>query len=271
MRTRHWRALIAAALSALVIIPLGGQPVRATAAEQPPQAYLDWTKVVVAAISAIGSWASSANTEEAIKQATTQILSAVNSAKAEILAQMETIAVAELRACANHAFIEYIDIERMAPDNMQQFAQNATGCAVQIASTLPAISDAARKDQLGFALSIVSPIALNARGRTGLTTEALASTLLSAQEHIAATLLPNCWSYVPALQEPDFPRPRPGDYIGWDLFCEAYNYTSFASGYGVFRYPNEGPTEVHWAPLRDQASSTTSRGIAIAVIPLLRR
>lgn len=270
MRTRRWRIMSAAVLSLALVLPLGARPAPASAEErQPAQAVaIDWSAIIVAGIGAISAWANSANTVEAIRQATAQILAAVTTARNDIISAIESLAVAELSGCANHAVIEFFDIEGMTADNMQKFAQEATGCAVDIVSTMSSIADKGRKDQLGFALNIVAPIALNARDRTGLSTDGLARTLRSGLNHIDAALLPECYAYVPALQEPEFPRPRPGDYIGWDLYCRDYRGYEVSNSL-TFRYPDQGPTEEHWAPLRVGASAQISRAIAIAVLPVL--
>src|SRR5262245_16427296 len=111
------RGTIALIMSVVVILPLGARPARAA---------FDWTPIITAAITAIGSALSAGNTEAQIRESTRQILAAINTAQSTILTEIETITVAETRACAEDAVIEFADIERMTTDNAQRFAMDAT-------------------------------------------------------------------------------------------------------------------------------------------------
>ncbi|WBB75746.1 hypothetical protein O7602_09675 [Micromonospora sp. WMMD1128] len=256
-RSRPVRVLLAALLSIVVVAPTGARPAYAIA----------WTQVITAAISAVSSWVNAGNTQAAIEEATRQILTAVNSARTEILAQIQTIAVAQTRACANHAVIELADIERMTPDNMQRFAQDATGCAVAIESMIPALTDPASVDQLGFAMNIVTPIALVARARTGLTTDGLTNTLRSANTQLVPKLAPpSCASWSPDF-DPALPLPRKGDIVSYYLYCTAYNNDS-GYAYTEVVWPNRLPDNAFDPAIAD-ATRNTSRAIAVAVLPML--
>ncbi|MFL6127418.1 hypothetical protein [Actinophytocola sp.] len=64
-------------------------------------------------------WRSPKTNRLVIEQATTRT-------KTEILAEIETTAVADVCACANHAVIEFVGIERMTPDDTRGFTQDAS-------------------------------------------------------------------------------------------------------------------------------------------------
>ncbi|MFF3853205.1 hypothetical protein [Micromonospora sp. NPDC002575] len=253
------RVLLAALLSIVVVAPAGVRPANAA---------IGWTQVITAAISAISSWVNAGNTQAAIEEATRQILGAVNSAKSEILAQIQTITVAQTRACANHAVIEFADIERMTPDNMQRFAQDATGCAVLIESMIPALTDPASVDQLGFAMNIVAPIALVARSRTGLTTDGLKNTLRSANTQVASKIWASvrCGSPWSPDLDPELPPPRKGQFVTFYFDCWSYNGSAF--GYVEVVWPDPIPDSA-WDAVMTDATSNTSRAIAVAVLPML--
>lgn len=258
MRSRLARFATASVMSIAVVVPSGARPA---------QAAIDWTSVITAAISAVSSWAGAGSTQDAIKEATRQILAAVNSARSDILASIETIAVAETRACAHHAVIEFVDIELMTPDNMQRFAQDATGCAVLIDSMLAALTDKGRVDQLGFALNLVAPIALVARARTGLTTGSLQNTLRTANKALIPKLdVTGCNLWSPDF-DPELPLPRPGAIVSYYITCWAYN-NDIGSAYTEVVYPNQVPDSA-FVPAVNEATRNTSRAIATAVVPLL--
>ncbi|SDY41294.1 hypothetical protein SAMN05444365_102187 [Micromonospora pattaloongensis] len=252
------RVLLAALLSIVVVVPTGARPASAA---------INWTQVITAAISAVSSWASASNTQAAIQEATRQILTAVNSARTEILAQIQTIATAQTRACANHAVIEFFDIERMTPDNMQRFAQDATGCAVATESMISALTDQASVDQLGFAMNIVTPIALVARARTGLTTDGLKNTLRSANTQLVPKLAASHCTFWSPNFDPDIPLPRDGDIVSYDLYCTAYN-NDHGYAYAEVVWPNRLPDNA-FDPAVADATRNTSRAIAVAVLPML--
>ena len=256
MRSRVLRYVTASLLSTVLVVPFGVRPARAV---------IDWATVIAAGINVVGTWLNSSTTNAALAEATRQILAAVNSSKAEILAQMETIAVAEARACATHAVIEFVDIERMTPDNMQQFAQAATGCVVSIESVMSAITDKGRVDQLGFAVNMVAPIALIARARTGLTTGALENTLRRANNVIVAKLDASCdiWSWE---VNPDVPPPPDGRPVNWNIACYSYNNT-IGTHYVSVPWPNPIPDSAITVAVNN-ANRFTSRAIAIAVLPM---
>jgi hypothetical protein len=252
------RTAIALVLSVVVMMPLSARPARA----------INWEPVIVAGINAVATALTAGNTVDAIKQATTQILAAVNGAKSEILAGIETIAVAQTRACANHAVIEFIDIERMTPDNMQRFAQDATGCVTSITSLLPTITGKAQIDQLGFALNVVAPIALNARARTGLTTSALEANVHTAETQLVSALTPDtCSSSSPSF-DPELPLPHRGDPVDYLIICDAYN-GDFGSHTVTLPWPTS-PSDADWNIAANDALRKTSKAIAINVLPLFR-
>ncbi|PZG20115.1 hypothetical protein C1I95_10185 [Micromonospora craterilacus] len=241
-----------------MVVPAGARPARAA---------VDWAAVITAAISAVSSWASSNSTQAAIQEATRQILAAVNASRNDILAQIQTITVAQTRACANHAVIEFVDIELMSPDNMQRFAQDATGCAVAIESMISALTDKASVDQLGYALNIVAPIALVARARTGLTTAALQNTLRIGNTTLLSKITASCWVDIINIPE-EAPPPRNGDIHTYIIDCWAYNNSGSGYAYGQVVFPNPIPDGA-FVPAINQATRNTSRAIAVAVVPML--
>ncbi|GAB1642271.1 hypothetical protein KRMM14A1259_26940 [Krasilnikovia sp. MM14-A1259] len=157
-----------------------------------------------------------------LEQATAQIISAVNGAKQQILTEIDGIAAAQVRGCANAAVIDMADLPGMSPDTKQAFARDATACVTSAQAVITTLSDKAAIDQVGFAANIVGPIALVARAQSGLSSgiPALRSTLISLDQTVMTKLKPYCtatglWGDVPADG-----RAHMTDV---DLRCTAYN------------------------------------------------
>lgn len=253
------RRMAVAGTAVMVMIPLSAQPANAVA--------INWTQIITAGIQAVSSAWSAQNTQEAIRQATQQIIAAVNTARSDILAQIETITVNEYRACANHAVIEFADIERMTPDNAQRFAQDATGCAVTLMSVIPGVTGKAGVNELGFALNIVSPIAIIARLRTGLTADALRIALRSAENNLITRLTADGCTISSIRLDPELPLPRRGELVPYDILCTAFNRDVGTNGIEV-PWPQQVPhSAVEVA--QERAMGNTSRAIAVAVLPQL--
>ena len=251
------RSTLALIMSVVVMVPFGARPARAA---------FDWTPIITTAITTIGTALSAGNTEAQIRAATQQILAAITTAQSTILTQIESIAVAETRACSEDAVIEFRDIERMTPDNAQRFAMDATACAVLIKNVAGSLSDKGRIDQLGFALGVVSPIAMIARSLTGLTNGGLQDTLRTAEANLVTALAPGCF---PDLANPDVPR-RIGKPIEWIVECDAYNGDWYQVDAGFYNWPQQPPrTAPAYTDAANQATRNTSRAIAVAVLPMI--
>jgi len=130
-----------------------------------------------------------------LKQATQQILAAIDTAKTEIIAHVDLIATAEAKACTRAAIIDFADIEQLSTDNKQAFARDATACVTRIDSLLSSVTDPGAVDQLGFALNALAPIALTARSHAELSNTALRDTLVHAEGTVTSRLLPACKSH----------------------------------------------------------------------------
>ncbi|RNL70084.1 hypothetical protein EBF04_00665 [Streptomyces sp. I6] len=151
-----------------------------------------------------------------LEEATTQILGAIDGAKSEIIAHIDAVAVAEIRACAKTAVLNYADIGSMSPDTKQAFALSTTSCAVRAETLIGTVSDQAAIDQLGFAMNAVGPVALMARTHAGFSTAELAATLVDGSEATMERLATDCtfdW------QVDD----NPNHYYIVYITCTAYN------------------------------------------------
>jgi hypothetical protein len=198
MRSRWVGRLVTTAVAVTMLVPLAAPGAQAAApARNVPGRSADVSissvqAIIAAAQAAYGLYKQFASSSMSVEEATRQILTAINSAKTEIISHIDQIATAQAKACARQAIIDFADIERFTPDTLQAFARDATGCVTLIDSLLGAVADKAAIDQLGFALDAVGPVALIARGRAGLSTQGLADTLVSSNTTVISKLAPSC-------------------------------------------------------------------------------
>ena len=137
--------------------------------------------------------------EITLEQATADIINAVNAAKAEILAQINAIAAAQARACAEAVIISYESIGEFTEDVTQQFANDAIACLTEIESLLDVLVtaeeiDQAAVDTLGFALNALGPVALLVDAHAQFDRSAAILDLVeSGNQVVIGTIVPSCW------------------------------------------------------------------------------
>jgi hypothetical protein len=131
-----------------------------------------------------------------LDQAISQIKDAITASQTKIVAEIDGMAAADIKACAQASVIEFNDIDTMNPDRLQQYAADTTQCVADAWAKIPQATDKAAIDEMGFALNIVGPIALAARskayGPRDSGTIALHDTLVQANQSNLVRLLPQC-------------------------------------------------------------------------------
>ncbi|MFB1046756.1 hypothetical protein [Streptomyces chrestomyceticus] len=223
----------------------------------PPVRAIDYAAIAQAAYAAYQLFTAGGLS---LEEATQRILTAIDSAKTEILAHIDQIATAEARSCARQAVIDVADIRLFSPDTLQAFARDATGCVTRADSLLGAVSDKGALDQLGFAVNAVGPIALLARARAGFDTTGLKSTLRSANNSVLTKLEPACNRSV--VSEPGPVRPIVEEIIT----CTAYNGVSASDSRRLSPKPQPA---INVDALRAAAAANISWPVAKAVLPKL--
>jgi hypothetical protein len=189
--------VVAAIITAGCLV-LGAGPAQAASARpDPPQIAItpgEVQAIVSAAATAYSAYKTFLNGDLSVQQATTQILNAIYSAKAEIIARIDAVAAAQARACAQDAVLDFENFDVLTPDNRQAFALAATSCVNFIDSQLVSSPDKAAADQLGFALQAVGPIALIVRSRVNLPNNNFVPILVRSTQRVITLLTPTCTS-----------------------------------------------------------------------------
>jgi hypothetical protein len=251
------RRLVAIVLAMAVIVSVSIQPAHAEPASTQSVANIkDWINVASTAWNLIKSVLGSGG--PSISDAIQQIVAKIEQAKTEILSHIDAIATAEAKACAQHAVVEFADINLFNPDVLQQWTQNVTGCAISIDSLIGSVTDKGQKDQLGLALNIAGPIAIAARIKVGFSTSLLIETLRHGENSIISQLVPTCrqWTVIdPPTTETTYR-------------CDAYNGDWSTGEQSTYRGRPQGPP-INKPEVENQATRNTSRALAQAIVPVM--
>jgi hypothetical protein len=163
-----------------------------------------------------------------LEQAEAQIISVINEAKTEIIAEIDRVAADEVKACAKDAVTAFVDIRRMSPDTAMAFAMSTLSCVDKADVGIDGLPTPAAVDQVGFALNAVGPIALMARAHAGFSTDGLRQTVIHAHQRNIQRLQPSC------IANPLTGDSEPGQPLEIQIICTAYNGDQgFDSGFGT--------------------------------------
>ncbi|ASW57143.1 hypothetical protein [Plantactinospora sp. KBS50] len=200
-----------------------------------------------------------------LEEATTQILTAINTSQAAIISQIDLVATAQVRACATSAVIDFADIGSFSPDTLQAYARDATGCVTLANGLLSAVTDPGAIDQLAFALNEVGPLALVARSRAALSTTALNGVLIDSNNTAKTLLTPACLTQ---LQGVGSSGPLPGNtYTAW-VQCTAYNGDTGTRSTRVVWPPTSNPFDINGATA--DAARRTAWPVTISALATLQ-
>jgi hypothetical protein len=153
-----------------------------------------------------------------LEQATADIINAVNTAKAEILTQINAIAAAQAKSCAKAVIISYESIGEFTEDVTQQFANDSIACLTEIESLLNLFAvgkDQVNSDILGVTLNALGPVVLLVDAYAQFDRSAAILDLVeSGNQVVIGTIVPYCWQYT-----------IPGDSNPEEIVinCTAYN------------------------------------------------
>lgn len=232
----------------------------------PAHAVIDPQAVIEAVVGAYKTYQELTADSLTLEQATSRIISAINAAKTEIMAHNDRLAAAEVRACADSAIINIVDLQALTIDSRQIFAQNATECVTKANALLSVVAAPAQIDELGFALNAVGPIALVARASANLSTGALQQALINANNTTISRLIPTT-SCRATILNGDSPPSWPKEV---DLSCTAYNGEVGSDTIVCRCLPGRPRPEFDYTRARAKAMRSTSFAVANAVLPVLQ-
>lgn len=197
--------------------------------------------------------------ELTLQQATDQLLAGIESAKEEILAQIDGIAAAEGRACARGVILNAEDMDAVSQQVREQLAFDGVYCLSLIESLLDTVDDEAAVDKLGFALNALGPVVQMARAQAGLgESSGVTDMLINGNLAVIAKLYPHCATITLASDSS-------GDFIEQQIRCTAYNGDR---GYG-FSWVGDPGFQAKKEKAANRATRNTSRAVGQAMLPII--
>ena len=256
MRKRLVRTVTAILVAGALAVPAGtaSAAVRNPAPARPADA-----TAVIAIIQKIYSiyqqYFNGGSNSITLQQATSEIITTINSAENAIIGQIDLVAAADVQACANATVIDYADMPALTPTALQTFAMNATSCATEADSLLNTVTDEGAIDKLGFAVNLEGPLAMIARAYAGLTTPGLRAVLIDAEHADINRVITdsNCTWYNDTIET-------------MEVDCTAYNGDV---GSAVKLYHGRPPGQALYDTAMTNAAVHTSRPAAIAALTVL--
>jgi hypothetical protein len=245
MKRRLVPAAAAALLAVGIALPLTAKP--ANAQVNPVQ--------VISAINAADSLVSKfLATGLTLQQAVDQIKTAIAQSQTVIVDEIDQVAAASVKSCAESAVINYADIDALTPDSLQTYALDMTTCVTQADSLLGTLTDKAAIDDVGFALESVAPLAVMGRAKAGLSTSALLTAIINASNTDISELAPSCVDW--------FWTDDGGvEYENYE--CDAYDGTVATGTRKVHNAQGVTyPGTIDYVGIQNQATANTSRAAA---------
>jgi hypothetical protein len=210
-------ARVVTAAAALLMVPASGValgPDAATAAVLTPQQIAKAQKVIGYVFSAYDLAQRVNGVPSELERATTQIITAVDAARTELLEEIDELTAAEVDACRDSALTDVENLPRMTDTQLDGFATRAVDCVNRAVNFIDTLDSPTAVDQVSFAMNTVGPLALIARARLGQTSEFLTARIRAGNLATVRRLEPVCQDWI------DEENGRP---LFWNVECTAFN------------------------------------------------
>lgn len=256
MRARLRKSLVAAAMAVVIA---GGVTVRPA----PAAAAIPWPQIVVAVASYLFSNSGGGGGD--LERAKQEIIAAVNASRDEIISEIDRIAAADVRACAEAATTLVNQIDLMDDFTLSIFALDAVECASLSTAYFDAVRDKVQADRIGMLMGEIFAIAMVGFRKIGFPATDLLAQLIRGYEAVVAKLAPTCEERT--YREYD----DRGRLVTVEIqyTCVAYNGAS-ASGSELYYLGRLVTPPLDRAQVDADATRNTSRGVAMAALPQLR-
>ncbi|WP_117213724.1 hypothetical protein [Allorhizocola rhizosphaerae] len=247
------------------LVALAATAAAAIGAATPAQAAVDPATVVAAVKGAYEAYQKLSSNQLTLQQATTQIITKLESIETHIIGHIDLIAAADVEACALSAVTNVADLPNMSFDTKQLFAFNTTDCVSKAKALLNNSTSKVAIDHIGYALNTVGPIALVARKHAGLSVGTLRTNIIGATNTLISKLTPPCTA------SPLWGDAEPGGPVEVILRCTAFNGKIGGDSVIVFISRNDPLPPFDYSRARTAAMRGTSYELGVAALPILNQ
>ena len=252
MKNRLMTGVTAAVMA--VVIGVGGTA-------KPVKAAVPYVQIAIAVASALFSGGGGGGDLERAKR---EIIDAINSARQEIIGQIDSIASAEVRACTDAATTKVLLIDQLDPFSLSLFVNDAVNCATLSSAFFDAVQTPSAADTIGKLIGAIYSIALVGFTKLGFPTVDLLDRLIRSYDAVVVKLAPQC-DEQRVVEYDDRGRPF---YVEIQYTCTAYNGDK---AYGLETYYRGQPgARLDRVAVQNEATRNTSRATAQLALPTLR-
>jgi hypothetical protein len=198
MRRRLISSVLATCLAATMALAAPARPAKAVA-------WAVWVNVAVAvAGSLFSSGGGGGVTAAELERAKNEILHAINQSQQEILAHIDAIAAADVRACLRSGTILMPTIDYMDPYTLPVFMQNSLNCATTASAYFDAVVDLYAADHIAKVLGEIYSIAMVSFAKMGFDSSVLLDDLIASYQSVLNKVKPTCGHSWGLIWDPEF-------------------------------------------------------------------
>jgi hypothetical protein len=248
VRTRFWTGATAAVLAVALAVAGTAKPVKAA---------VPYAQIAIAVASALFSRGGGGDLERAKRE----IIDAINSARRDIIAQIDTIASADVRACTDAATTKVLQIDALDEFSLALFANDAVNCATLSSAYFDAVQTPAAADTIGNLIGAIYSIAMVGYTKLGFSTVDLLDRLIRSYEAVAVKMTPtNCTKMT---LNGDAPRTFEQFWV-----CTAYNGDRGFSESVLCGVSSAGVRCVPHPPIRTEAEDRAAANTRMRAMPV---
>ncbi|WP_159079479.1 MULTISPECIES: hypothetical protein [unclassified Plantactinospora] len=217
MRRRLLNGLLAGCLAVSMVVGGSAKPARAVDASF-------WINVAVAVAGSLFGGGGGGVTPAQLERAKREILGAINQSQQEILAHIDGIAAADVRACARSNTLLMPNIDQMDIYTLSVFLDSSLNCATLSSAYFDAVQDLGAADHIARVMGEIYSIAMVTFAKFGFDSTPLLDDLIASYEAVLNKIKPACGHSYGTIWDPEFAwvtehtyacRAHTGDVESW--------------------------------------------------------
>jgi len=256
MRKRLISGVLAVCLAAAIGLAAPARPAKAT--------WTAWIQVAVAVAGSLFGGGGGGVTSAELERAKQEILGAIAQSQQEILAHIDEIAAADVRACLRSGTLLMPNLDYMDEYTLPVFMQNSINCATTASAYFDAVVDIGWADNIAKLLGEIYSIAMVSFAKMGFDSTSLLNDLIHSYENVLNKVKPVCNHSYGTIWDPEFAWVTEHTYG-----CRAFN-NDFAVNSELL-HGSETINPIDYAWVESYPMRNTSRPYVEDILPRLRQ